>query len=112
MYYFANLLDYSFNSEQANNSEYEQYLSVNDRNYEAYGRTSVVEEEDSESINDFVHDDVTYGQDAFQECSLYMLRSYNFVLRVPTTIEPPLFVTAVAWLLCSSKKVSCYAQID
>ena len=56
-------LDYSFNSEQADNSEYEQYLPANERNYETYGRSSVEEQEES----NFVHTDVTYGQDAVQE---------------------------------------------
>ena len=52
-----------FNSEQTDNSEYEQYRSENERNYDIYGQNSVDEEEDSE----FTHADVTYGQDADQE---------------------------------------------
>ena len=54
---------YSFNSEQTDNSEYEQYLTENDRNYETYCQNSVDEEEES----NFVHADLTYGRDAVQE---------------------------------------------
>ena len=73
-------LDYSFNPEQTDNLEYEQYRSENERNYETYGQNSTDEEEASE----FVHADVTYGQDADQEsfslCTCYVSVIYVLTL--------------------------------
>ena len=71
MHQFLYSLINSLNFEQTGNSEYEQYLTENDRNYVTYGRNSVDEEDES----DFVHDDVTYGkdtiQDSFSPCKLF-----------------------------------------
>ena len=60
-------------------------MSENERNYESYGRNSIVEEEESE----FVHDDLTYGQDAIQDrFSLCKLRSYFlFVLNMKSLTQ-------------------------
>ena len=69
------LLDYSFNSEQTDNSEYEQYRSENEQNYVTYGDNSVDKEEDSE----FVHTDVMYGQDAVQERFYPWKLCFNFL---------------------------------
>ena len=63
--YFDRLLE-SFNPEQTENTDYEQYLQANERNNEAYGRSSLVEEEDSDTY-------VVYGQDAAQE-SFFSMR--------------------------------------
>ena len=58
-------LSSTLNFEQTDNAEYEQYLSEKERNYATYGRDSVDEEKGS----NFVHTNVTYGQNEVQERS-------------------------------------------
>ena len=45
------------------NTEYEQYLSLNERNYAIYGQNSSNKDEQS----NFVRADLIYGRDAVQE---------------------------------------------
>ena len=64
--------DCRFNSEQTDNSEYEQYRPENEQDYVTYNDNPVDEKEDSE----FVH---TYFEDADQESFSPYKLCFNFL---------------------------------
>ena len=48
---------------QTDNTDYEQYGSQNEKEYEKYGRNSIDQDEESDFINTYL----TYGQNEIQE---------------------------------------------
>ena len=60
--------DCRFNSEQTNDSEYEQYRPENEQDYVTYNDNPVDEEEDSEFIHTYFEDT---NQESFSPCKLF-----------------------------------------